>query len=340
MKGKILKMSIGYLKALIFPVLIYVIFAIISLIAGAQNSFFSSYTTGKIFQQSVVATLVGLAIAVPLSGGRWDFATGTIPILGGIIGLNLAMQMNAPLIVGILFTVTSTVILAVIEGLLYIFLRVPNMIVSLGVVMIYEALTNILFDGQGVNLFNNTPEYTNELLQLYQAPWCYILLAAVIIVSTYLLYNTRWGADNKSLGRNSRLAINSGVKEKKNIILIYVFIGVLLGFAAVLNASEAKVEAAANLSSTTLMFSSMGPVLVGLFLERYCHLPFGIFMGAVGFNIITYGLAAFGIDSSIQTIITGIAIVLIMSYTSNQDRLRQLLKMALPRRKSGEGING
>lgn len=326
MKKKVLNKGLGYLKSLIFPAVIYLLFALISACMGKGNSFFSSYTTEKIFQESVLATLVGIAIAVPLSGGRWDFATGTIPILGGIIGMNLTMKMNAPLIVGILLCVAFCVILAVIEGLLYLVLRVPNMIVSLGVVMIYEALTNLLFDGKGVNVFNNTPEYTDELLKLYNAPWCYVLLVLVLIVSSFLLYHTRFGADTKSLGMNSKLAINAGVNEKKNIILTYVFIGVLLGFAAVLNTSKSKIEAASNLSSTNLMFSSMGPVLVGLFLERYSSLPFGIFVGAVGFNVITYGLQAINVDSSLQTIITGVAIVLIMTYTTNQDFLMSVIR--------------
>lgn len=326
MKKKVLNKGLGYLKSLIFPAVIYLLFALISARMGKGNSFFSSYTTEKIFQESVLATLVGIAIAVPLSGGRWDFATGTIPILGGIIGMNLTMKMNAPLIVGILLCVAFCVILAVIEGLLYLVLRVPNMIVSLGVVMIYEALTNLLFDGKGVNVFNNTPEYTDELLKLYNAPWCYVLLVLVLIVSSFLLYHTRFGADTKSLGMNSKLAINAGVNEKKNIILTYVFIGVLLGFAAVLNTSKSKIEAASNLSSTNLMFSSMGPVLVGLFLERYSSLPFGIFVGAVGFNVITYGLQAINVDSSLQTIITGVAIVLIMTYTTNQDFLMSVIR--------------
>ena len=77
----------------------------------------------------------------------------------------------------------------------------------------------------------------------------------------------------------------------------------------------------------------MGPVLVGLFLEQYSTLPFGVFVGALGFNIITYGLQALNIDSSIQTIITGIAIVLIMAYTTNQERLKNLFCNMFTRKK-------
>lgn len=335
MKEQIKSKCIGYSKTLIFPIILYAFFAVIALIS--QNfKFFNSYTTTSIFQESVLSTIVALAIAIPLSGGRWDFATGTIAVLGGIIGLNIAMMIHAPVIVALLLCIVSCVVLAVIEGLLYLLLRVPTMITSLGVVMIYEALTNILFEGKGVNVFNNTLEYTNELTLLYQQPYCYIILIVVMLLVGFLLYRTRFGADTRSLGANSKLAINAGVKEKKNIILTYVLIGCLLGVAAILNASKAKIESQANLSSTNLMFASMGPVLVGLFLAKYSNLPWGAFIGAVGFNVITYGLASFGIDASIQNIITGVVIVLIMAYTTNKDIIANFIEKNFIRRKDVE----
>ncbi len=48
------------------------------------------------------------------------------------------------------------------------------------------------------------------------------------------------------------------------------------------------------------MFGSMAPVLIGLFLGGFTNMPWGIFVGALGMEVFTYGLNAFGIDSSIQ----------------------------------------
>ena len=101
--------------------------------------------------------------------------------------------------------------------------------------------------------------------------------------------------------------------------------GGLLGIAAILNASKGNVTPASNLSSTMLMFSSMGPVLVGLFLANYSNLPFGVFMGAVGMTAMSYGMVVLGIDGSIQTIVLGVIIVLIMAYTTNKAKMAALL---------------
>ncbi len=316
---------IGYTKTFIFPAVMWIGFAIAALIAD-KSYFFSSYITSNIFSTSVLPCVVGMAIAIPLSGGRWDFATGTIATLGGIIGINIGMNHNWSVFAILGLCILSCVCLALLESAAYLVLRVPIMIVSLGVVMIYEALTGILFDGNGANVFNATPDYMNQLLIFSKAPWCYILLILVMIFIYVLMYRTKYGSNLKALGSNARLSINAGVNERKNIVCTYLIVGVLLGIAALLNANSSQVTAASNLSSTTLMFSSMGTVLIGLFLANSSCLPWGIFMGALGMNVMTYGLASFEIDGAIVQIITGVIIVLIMAYTTNQAKLLAMFR--------------
>lgn len=320
MKTSLINKLIGYAKTLIFPALMWIAFAVAAIIFG-NSSFFSAFTTSNIFSGSVLSCIVGLAIAIPLSGGRWDFAPGTIATLGGIIGINLGTQLKLNVFGVLLICIAVCVILALIEAAAYLLLRVPNMIVSLGVVMVYEALTGIFYGGNGANIFNNHADYANNLLTISRAPWCYVLLGIVLVALYFILYKTRFGSNLKSLGNNARLAINAGVNEKLNIVLTYVLVGVLLGIAALLNACSAQITAASNLSSTTLMFSSMGPVLIGLFLANYSSMPWGIFMGSLGMSVMTYGLTSFGIDGAIVTIITGAIIVLIMAYTTNQAKI-------------------
>ena len=159
-----------------------------------------------------------------------------------------------------------------------------------------------------------------------QFPLIYILLIVVMAVTWFLLYKTKFGYDTRSLGANAKLAVNAGVNEKKNIILTYALVGALLGCAAMLSSCSSKVEPANNLSSTALMFGSMAPVLIGLFLGGFTNMPWGIFVGALGMEVFTYGLNAFGIDSSIQTIVTGVVLALIMAYINDGARILQMVK--------------
>lgn len=318
---KLKKKALGYLMTLIFPVAMWLLFLIITAACGKTDLFVSANGFDNIFRQSILSTFVALAIAIPLSGGRWDFATGTIAVLGAIIGGNIGLMISENVIVVLLSCVITCVVLALVEAALYVLLRVPNMIVSLGVVMLYEALSQILFEGGGVKL-----NRYDGIIAITQAPWCYLLLALVLVAVYFFMEHTKFGYDTRSLGNNALLSINSGVKEKKNIILTYVLVGALLGFAALFNACKANVNPASNLSSTSLMYSSMGPVLVGLFLARFSCMPWGVWIGSVGMQVMTYGMVCTGIDGSIQTIITGVVIVVIMAYTSNQDLIVSVVK--------------
>lgn len=331
---KLKKKALGYSLTLIFPIVMWLLFLIITAACGKADLFVSANGFDNIFRQSILSTFVALAIAIPLSGGRWDFATGTIAVVGAIIGGNIGLMISENVIVVLLSCIITCVLLAMVESALYVFLRVPNMIVSLGVVMLYEAISQIVFDGGGVKL-----NRYDGIIAITQAPWCYIVLVLVLVAVYFLMEHTKFGYDTKSLGNNALLSINSGVKEKKNIFLTYLLVGVLLGFAALFNASKANVNPASNLSSTSLMYSSMGPVLVGLFLARFSCMPWGVWVGSVGMQVMTYGMVCTGIDGSIQTIITGVVIVVIMAYTANQDAIISIFKnliskIKLPKKKN------
>ncbi|MVB12439.1 Branched-chain amino acid transport system / permease component [Caprobacter fermentans] len=315
MKYKIMKQLLRLMKTFSFPFLMYAVILLVSL--GAQKTgYWSGNAFDIIIRGSVVSTIIAFAIALPLSGARWDFAAGTIVILSGILGSNLASMLGLNAVLMLLLTVAIGTLLAMLEGVLYLFLRVPTIIVSLGVVMIYEALSGLVFDGSGANMFMDT-----KLTIFAKAPYCYLILAIVLGVYYFLLTDTKFGYDTRSLGINAQLAVNNGVNEKKNIIQTYLLVGATLGVAAVLNASTVSVSPASNLGSTSIMFSSMGPVLVGLYLARFSNLPLGIFSGAIGMNALTYGMVVLGIDGSVQTIILGAFIVIFMGYTTNQEKL-------------------
>ncbi|WP_342756507.1 ABC transporter permease [Kineothrix sedimenti] len=319
----------------LFPIGMYAVFALISLLVGNQF-FFTSYTLNGIFQDSVLTTVVALAIAIPLSGGRWDFGPGAIALLGAIIGCNIGMSLHLNVFGILLLCIVSCMVLAFVEGVLYVVLKVPNMIISLGIVMLYESLSGMLNNGLGANIFANDADYTTHILSVSKAPLCYILLLLVMIIVHFLLYKTKFGYDTRSLGAHAKLAVNSGVHEKKNILLTYLLVGFLLGIAAMLNACGGKIEPASNLSSTALMFSSMAPVLIGLFLAEYSNMPWGIFMGAVGMEVFSYGMNSFGVDGSLQTIVTGIVLAFIMAYINDKDKVKNFILNLFMRKELGK----
>lgn len=317
--------SIKLIKTFIFPIILWLIFAIISLISG--GSFVSGVAIDKILRDSVLTIIIAFAIGLPLSSGRWDFGPGAILVLAGIIGSNLAIMLNLGIIGLIVITIIIAVILSLIEGLLYVWFKIPTMIISLVIVMIYEAISGIVFNGQGAQLYMHT-----NLTFLARSPWIYIVLLIVSLGFWFINKYTKYSFHLKALGSNAEQAVNQGINEKKIVLQTYLIVGVLLGVAAILNASTSQVNPATNLSSTSLMFSSMGPVLIGLFLAKYSNMTLGIIAGALTMNTLGYALVSFGYNSSVQTIVLGIFITLFMGYTTNMKVINEYVKRKIRRK--------
>ncbi|WP_158297333.1 MULTISPECIES: ABC transporter permease [Paenibacillus] len=323
-----LKWAVNLLKTFMFPIAVYLSILIITLLMS-KTGYVSFGAFDRIVRGSVLTTITAYAIALPLSGGRWDFAPGIIIMLAGIIGSNLTIDLGLGPVMLLAITMAVAILLSLFEGLLYVWIRVPTIIVSLGVVMMYEAISGVVYGGSGTQLFMHA-----NLTIFARSPWIYILLAVVMVSFYYLLGHTKFGYDTRSLSANPRLAVNMGVKEKKNILLTYLVVGGLLGISAVINASTVLVSPAGNLSSTALMFSSMAPVLMGLHLAQFTNLPLGIFAGALGMNALSYGMVVMGINSSLQTVVIGVFIVVFMAYTTNQERIRTYLNRTKAGRKA------
>ncbi|GIO37948.1 sugar ABC transporter permease [Paenibacillus antibioticophila] len=328
MQASMLKWAVNLLKTFMFPIAVYLSILIITLLMS-KTGYVSFGAFDRIVRGSVLTTITAYAIALPLSGGRWDFAPGIIIMLAGIIGSNLTIDLGLGPVMLLAITMAVAILLSLFEGLLYVWIRVPTIIVSLGVVMMYEAISGVVYGGSGTQLFMHA-----NLTIFARSPWIYILLAVVMVLFYYLLGHTKFGYDTRSLSANPRLAVNMGVKEKKNILLTYLVVGALLGISAVINASTVLVSPAGNLSSTALMFSSMAPVLMGLHLAQFTNLPLGIFAGALGMNALSYGMVVMGINSSLQTVVIGVFIVVFMAYTTNQERIRTYLNRTKAGRKA------
>lgn len=312
-------------RTFIFPIVVWLFFAALIEVHGGKNIYVSLASMKDIMQTSCLNVIVAVAVALPLSGGRWDFAPGSIIVLTGIIAGNLVIEHHLGLIGLVIVSLLIATLLALFEGVLYVSFKVPTMIISLGIVMLYEALSGLLYDGSGVRLF-----MYEDLAIFARQPYCYVLMAIVLIVFWFVMKYTKFGFDTRSLGNNALLAINNGVNEKKNIMLTYLIVGLLLGVAAILNASKAVVAPEADLSSTNLMFSSMGAVLVGLFLAKYSNMSLGLLSGTIAMSALSKGLTVYGLPASLNNIILGLFIIVFMGCTTNLDTIKQILVKKTP----------
>ena len=175
--------GLNQLKCLILPLVVYLIFAV-----GSGFRFGKPATMFAILRQTVLPTLIAWAISSNQTMGVWDFTPGSVICLSGIIGGNIALKLGTNCIGLMFILIACTIVLSMVMFVLFNFLRIPSMVTGLGVLMMYETLSALLFNGGGVAI-------RGDISILGRSPYIFI----VFIVGGLLTGNTFTRAQESTL---------------------------------------------------------------------------------------------------------------------------------------------
>jgi ribose transport system permease protein len=186
------------------------------------------------------------------------------------------------------------------------------MVLTVGLVMVYEASTFVLFKGKGVLI-------SGDITILSRAPYCFIILAVMFGIF-YVVFNyTSFGHNVRALGNGQLIARNAGLSPGKTKFKSFLFGGLFLGVAAVINIStKGKLTAATSMASVATVFDAMMGIFIGLFLTKYCNMAFGVAIGAFTMKMLNTGLIALGLSTTVRDISSGLFLLIILIISNNQ----------------------
>ena len=123
----------GYLILLSLVVVSWVIFKILT-----PHNFGSPANMLNYFQASLIATVGAVGFYFVMVMGMFDFSIGANIMLSAIVGCVFATRFNMGYLGLILGCVLTGTIVGLLNGLFYVKLRIPSMIVTTGLALIYE----------------------------------------------------------------------------------------------------------------------------------------------------------------------------------------------------------
>jgi len=303
------------IKTIALPLSLFIIFSVISVVKS--NPFLTENMILYLLKVTGITLTIALAFSLHLMSGSFDFSLGAIVYLSIIIAGNIALDNNLGPYGMLGIAILAGIILSMINGGLYIILRMPAMVISLAMLMIYEALTQIVFRGKGLRIMNDL-EYA-----IFGRPeGVYILSLICIVLVWFSMKYTRFGFQTRLLAYGQKIAVESGINEKSNILIRYAICGFMLGIAGVMNISTVMtLVAVKNMSSTGIMFGALIPVIIGLELAKYSNIPIGVLSGVLSMKIIDIGFTCMGTSGTISTIISGAFLLAFVIITKNKDRI-------------------
>lgn len=327
-KGK--RIAANITGTLIIPVVFLVVLEIICLANGKQMiSNLTSFNNFVIYTAIVMITT--MALSVNLNSGRFDFSLGSMALLSSVISARITYLLlsggSASAIAMLILNIVVGAVIGLFSGLVYVALRIPPIITSLGITLIFEGITYTITDGKYV-----MAEVQNSSMAGFSTNWLWPLLIIIAVLAFMILVfdHTRFGYDYNALKNGQKVSVNTGIKEVSNAVKCYAICGGLMGIVGFLNTvRNTNINGGQlNFASIGIMFTAFLPMFIGGYIGRYSNEKLGYLLAALCMSMLNSTFAAFSneISASTQSIINAVLLVVFLIYLNNEGLLKKIFK--------------
>ena len=260
------------------------------------------------FQSSIIYSVGGCGLYFIVVMGLFDFAIGSNIVLSSIVGVLLSQRFGyVGFIVGCLGCGT---IIGILIGFLYNQLNVPSMIVTVGLMLIFESIAVFVAGGSKQTL-------PPELRFFSGAPGNLILAVLAFLLMYFILNYTRIGTYCNAIGSNEFTAKNMGINVKKYKLIGFTLLHFFVGIMAILTVSYGTtMTALTGMSTMSRNFQPLMGTFFGIAFRKYGTPITAIIVGEFIIAIIFNGFVALGAPTTVQNIVTGAALLAIVALTA------------------------
>ncbi len=311
----------GALVYILTPLVLFALFYGILAIRGVS---FLEGPNFKIFTQNLVYMgLIGFAVSLNVPSGRFDFSVGSIMVLSSILGGNIALQLGLNSLGMVVLFAIFGALLGTLSGVIYVVLRLPAMVTSIGVMLIFESIAFAIYGGNGLVLIGEPGMFFMASNTFYLM----MLLALAFLLIFFLNRYTSFGYSRRALIGGQKIAIQTGIKEKRIAIICYGLAGMLVGIAGLVPVYQAgTVAPQLGMGTIMIMFSGFLAMFIGGFLSRWGDYTVGVLIGAIISALIDSFLAHMSFSMQEQTIINAFILLAFLVFDQYFDKIVEFTK--------------
>jgi ribose transport system permease protein len=267
--------------------------------------------------QAIPPAILAWGVCFEIKTGLWDFSVGAVVLISGIIAGNLANNLH----LGVIGVVVLCPVLGLLGGLLtgtvFTYLKIPSIITSIGMMLVLESISGLIFGGKGVLV-------SSDVYILARFP-LNIIIGVAAFGLAYYLYNFRsFGYHVRAVGKGLLVAKLNGINVDRIRLLCFAVTGLFAGIFAFMQLGGAGVmQAQSNMTTMGVVLDAIICCCIALALEKVTNLVVGVFIGSVTTQIIKIGILVSGFPSMYQQVIIALFLLLFMGLSSRSDYIRK-----------------
>ena len=216
-------------------VILFGLLLLIFIIGIANPRFLQERNISDILQGNAYIAVAALGMTMVIVTGNIDISVGSLVGLLAVIsgrlvvsGVPAPLAWLAPLIVGAGF--------GAFIGFLVAYLRIPSIVVTLGMLSIIKGILIIWAGGDRVR--DMPSEYFLSQMRPLGIPMPIIIMVVLTIVVVLWMRYSATGRAFYALGGNAEAARLSGLSQKRLLMTVFILNGVLAGVASVMYSTQ------------------------------------------------------------------------------------------------------
>lgn len=298
----------NYALSVIVPVVMIILLLIVSPETRSANAVIS------LLRQGFAPAVLGWGVLFNMKVGNWDFSIGARFVLATILSGNLAMNYNLGIAGFMVLALVISLVLGVIVGYAYKILKIPTLIVSIGICLIFESITRIIYNGSGVHV-------TSEYMVLGQSPYDLITFIICFALAAYIYFKRKLGYNVRAVGTNPVVAQTNGINAMNTKTNALIISGLFAGLYCILSLSKSGVCAAVSgtLGSAATVFDAMMCVLIGMAICGKGNIIFSLYSGALISQVLKMGMMAIGLPTTYNKVVIAVFVILFMVSSTRAD---------------------
>ena len=279
--------------------------------ATQSDRFLTLQNFSLILQQVMVVGTIAIGQTLIILTAGIDLSCGMIMALGSIVMTKMGADFGLSAPVAIMLGIGVTTLFGLVNGLLVTKAKLPPFIVTLGMLNIAFAITQLYSGSQTITEVSDGLTWLGNSFRIGQTNILYgvVLMLALYLITWLFLRETAPGRHIYAVGNNPEATRLTGISTDKVLLGVYVLAGVFYGIASLL--SVARIGAGdPNAGQTENLDAITAVVLGGTSLFGGRGIILGTLVGALIVGVFRNGLTLMGVSSVYQILVTGILVIL------------------------------
>jgi fructose transport system permease protein len=276
-----------------------------------SERFLSLQNFSLILQQVMVVGTIAIGQTLIILTAGIDLSCGMIMALGSIVMTKVAADYGLSAPVAIALGISATAALGLANGLLVTKAKLPPFIVTLGMLNIAFAITQLYSGSQTITEIPDGMLWLGNSFRIGETNIVYgvLLMLGLYLLTWLFLRETAPGRHIYAVGNSPEATRLTGISTDKVLLGVYVLAGVFYGIASLLSvarigAGDPNAGQPENLDAITAV------VLGGTSLFGGRGIILGTLVGALIVGVFRNGLTLMGVSSVYQILVTGILVIL------------------------------